>query len=264
MIENSLLHTLVDDLTAFAKNLDIVLSNERDLQVRLAMYLDKLSYYDKVEVEYAIPLETLGFHRLPRKKKGETEEGKEPFEGCAHNFPWPNDIYADIVVEKNGEYAIVELKYGTRTIAEDTYNCSRFGTKNSVPIIITQGAQDITMYKYCKDIRRIEFLSEKFSRLVGGVALIITNDHLYWEEPKIKPVGYENFSLHEGNDLKEVKWRPEFSKKVIKSHPDFSLAKSYHCHWENTAWDNTGKDEAKMKKGYIFRYLLTVVEKIKI
>lgn len=260
MNKSNILDTLAADLNKFAKNLDRVLSNERDLQVRLAMYLKDLkSHYDEVEMEYAIPLEILGYTKPPRRKNGETEKD-DNFEGSAYNFPWPHDIYADIVVKKDDKFAIVELKYGTRALNKSLYDHSRFGVGNAIPIIKTQGAQDITMYNYCKDIRRIEHLSEKFPNLVGGVALLITNDHLYWEEPT-NPVGYEKFSLHKGNDIKDIVWRPEFSEKVIKSHPDFSLAKSYHCHWEDTAWDNANKDEAKMKKGYIFRYLLTVVEK---
>jgi hypothetical protein len=257
-MSNSLIKTLSNDLDNFAKNLDIVLSNERDMQVRIAMYLHGLNHYDLVEVEYAVPLSTIGYKRPTRGAK------KTDFEGTQNEFPWPNDIYADIVVEKDGKFAIVELKYGTRVIDKSVRKHlssfeNRFGAPITDNIIKTQGADDIVMYNYVKDIRRIEHLSEKFPNLVGGVALLVTNDHLYWTKPT-PGVAYEKFSLHEGNSIHEVCWSEEFSKEVKASHKEFVLASTYTCHWKDTAFDKSGGDQAKQRKGCTFRYLLTSIE----
>jgi hypothetical protein len=204
----------------------------------------------------------LGTTGLPAQKKS---EGKAVFkDGADNNFPWPNDIYADIVVEKDGKFAIVELKYGTRVIDKSVRKHlasfeNRFGTPVTDNIIKTQGADDIVMYNYVKDIRRIEHLSEKFPSLVGGVALLITNDHLYWTKPT-PGVAYEKFSLHEGNSIREVCWSEEFSEEVKASHKEFVLAHTYTCHWKYTAFDKSGGDQAKQRKGCTFRYLISVIE----
>jgi hypothetical protein len=68
-MSNCLIKTLSNDLDNFAKNLDFVLSNERDMQVRIAMYLHGQNHYDSVEVEYAVPLSTIGYDRPTRAKK---------------------------------------------------------------------------------------------------------------------------------------------------------------------------------------------------
>jgi hypothetical protein len=115
------------------------------------------------------------------------------------------------------------------------------------------------MYNYCKDIRRIEHLSEKFPNLVGGVALLITNDYLYWTKPT-KSVAYDNFSLHDGNTIQKVEWRKSFSENVRASHPNFYLSSSYTCQWHDTARDHTNGEGKKQKKGYLFRYLLTTIK----
>jgi hypothetical protein len=273
-MSNNLIKTLSTDLDNFARKLDFVLSNERDLQVRIAMYLHELKHYDLVEVEYAVPLSTIGYQRPPRKPKdgdskdnenGDPKDGEEKcFNGIQNNFPWPNDIYADIVVEKDGKFAIVELKYGTRVIDKSVRKQlasleNRFGTPITDNIIKTQGADDIVMYNYVKDIRRIEHLSEKFPNLVGGVALLVTNDHLYWTKPT-PGVAYEKFSLHESNSIHEVCWSEEFSEEVKASHKEFVLASTYTCHWNDTAFDKSGGDQAKQRKGCTFRYLLTSID----
>jgi hypothetical protein len=165
---------------------------------------------------------------------------------------------------KDNQFAIVELKYGTRTI-QGRKNPPRFeeSLDTQISIVKTQGAQDIMMYNYCKDMRRIEYLSEKFPNLVGGVALLITNDYLYWTRPT-KSVAYERFSLHDGNVIQGVVWTEPFSQKVITSHPNFSLSNSYCCQWNDTAWNQTEGENTKQKKGRLFRYLLTVVDNSKI
>ena len=71
--------------------------NEREMQVRLAlhlMHLKKTGHYDNVHVEYPVPLQVL--------KKFYPNVGKQ------NEFPWKNDIYIDIVVEKDGQFAAVE------------------------------------------------------------------------------------------------------------------------------------------------------------
>ena len=259
MSDTGLLHTLVDDLRAFSGGLDRVLTNERDFQVRLAIYLHNLlqephGHYDFVEVEYAIPITELGYCKKSRKKSEVADVQVIP-----KHFPWANDIYSDIVVGKNGKYAIVELKYATRIFDKSLHTSTRFGQKTETDIIKTQGARDIVMYNYCKDIRRIEHLSEKYENLEGGVALLITNNHLYWNRPKSEEVAYRMFSTHEGNVVNRVEWKEKFSPTVVSSHPGFTMTGTYVFRWNDTLWDKTGGDVKKEKAGCKFRYLLTVV-----
>lgn len=78
-MSETLLHILKADLDRFARALDTVLTNERDMQVRIAMYLRQQNYYDAVEVEYAVPLELIGYAKLSRRNTD--------FEGRKNNFP---------------------------------------------------------------------------------------------------------------------------------------------------------------------------------
>jgi hypothetical protein len=274
----ALLKVLEEDVNEFARTLNRVLSNERDLQVRLAMYLKDTKHYDEVEVEYAIPLSLLELKKPDEKNVNGVESELDEFEGKkSFNFPWPNDIYFDIVVYKNREYAIVELKYATKKISDEVVNTlysrapikTRFGVSVNEIAMKNQRGQNLIMYRYCKDIRRIEYLCGKNwkepqgpqknmpTHIVGGIALLITNDHLYWTKPQKKDAAYQNFSLDGGKEIQDVSWHGNSSH--LDDYPNFSLAYPYTCTWKNTAWNPANGNPTLAKDGSVFRYLLTVI-----
>lgn len=101
------------------------------------------------------------------------------------------DIYIDIWVEINEKVYPIELEYKTIqcTLKDDS---EEYKLKQ-------HGACDIGCYLYLKDVKRIEELSESLGDNFGkGFAIMLTNDHLYWDQPKTTPgtTAYTNPQLY--------------------------------------------------------------------
>ena len=174
--------------------------NEKDLQVNLALYL--MSKYT-IHLEYHVPKE-----ELPQK---------------GTHYPWAEkNLSIDIVVERDGEYVPIELKYKTRSLPESA-QIMRFGIPMDASTIIkNQNAQDIGRYAFWKDVRRLEQLNERFNKVVGGIAVFVTNDKSYTTTPRIQTVGYFDFRMSTGSLIEgELCWKGANGSKVtLKSdHP---------------------------------------------
>ena len=246
-----MINELMQDCKDWISDLTEVMRNEREMQVRLAMYLKKTRHYDNVHVEYPVPLQVL--------KKFYPNVGKQ------NEFPWKNDIYVDIVVEKDGQFVAVELKYATRAISVQPGVFYQPVPAN-IKIIKNQEASNITMYNYWKDVHRIEALTH-IPKVIGGVAIILTNNKLYWEKPKHNPA-YSNFSTAEGRTVKEkMTWNTknngeDVSKEISGGHPNFQIDGSYECHWDDTkitVKDTQGNSLEKKSPDW-FRYMITEVK----
>ncbi|MGM9862391.1 MAG: hypothetical protein ACI30W_07325, partial [Muribaculaceae bacterium] len=123
---------LVDDIIAdihrYLKGCGRIHFNERDLQIRLAMYLRATGSYDDVDVEYYVP--------------------KSVFPQGA--YIWNSEMKVDIVVKGQGEYVPIELKYKTKAITESSL--IRFGESLSdAQITKNQAAQNLAKYDFWKD-----------------------------------------------------------------------------------------------------------------
>ena len=127
--------------------------NERDLQVNLALFLKNKGYYKNVFLEYSLPTKML----YPNSKSSA-------------------DVRIDIVVEKNGKFIPIELKYKTEKVTGELH---RFGEKPLGTILKKQGAQNIGKYSFWKDIERIERIKENFKNVQTGYCVFITNDKSY-------------------------------------------------------------------------------------
>lgn len=241
---------LKQDCEKWVSSLKEVLANERDMQVSLAIYLSTSGHYDKVHVEYAVPLPMFEKHGF-EVPKHEHKNWSTP-----ENFPWHNQMYIDIVVEKDGKYAVVELKYAT-TYIDKKPTIFAEEVPNGIETVKKQGAQDIVMYNYWKDVRRIEAVS-RFPNAVGGVALIISNDKAYWSVPRALS-GYLPFSPCEGNTVGpgRLVWNDSIGDTAKEAYPPFRLDGSYPCHWENTHIPV----RARTKGLEPFRYMMTVIYK---
>lgn len=240
--KSSLLATLRADLEALLATNKELMFNERDFQVRVASWLSESGHYDDVDMEYAVPKEELAVRGV---KIGEP------------SFPWNNDLSIDVVVEKDGEFAAVELKYATRPVDA---KIDRFGEpmKTDCLIVKEQSANDIVMYNYWKDVRRVETLTRCYPKVKGGVALIVTNSAIYWKE--LRPdAGYRAFSTSEGNTLRPglLEWDKSIAASVLRSHPAFELSGTYPCRWTDTAV--TARSAIGREKAP-FRYLISMVE----
>lgn len=237
-----MLKTLNQDCGNWISNFGELIMNERHMQVELADYLRKTGHYDKVYVEYIVPLKMLGAQNFPIPQY-QNNKWTMPMA-----FPWHNQMRIDIMVEKDGKFAAVELKYATAYI-DKVLTVFGQSLPKGIEIIKYQGAQDLVMYGYWKDVRRIEAL-KSFPNVVGGVALIVANDSVYWTKPAGKPA-YLPFSTHEGNTVcKNLIWTCATSK----SAPSFKLNGTYTCHWKDTQIPfRARKDNAP------FRYMLSVI-----
>ena len=208
----SLIDIVRADVMAFLESNDELLFNERDFQMHLATWLrNSANLYDDVDVEYYVP-------------KCELE-----------NYVWESELRLDIVVNKGGEYCPVELKYKTKKVERQL---TRFDEKlhDKVVVMKNQGAQDLGMYDFWKDVRRVELVRNRFERVKGGLAVFVTNDPLYTKKSRENSNNFL-FNMDEGKHSVVKHWQnPEST--CAKTHPDFEVEKEYGIKWHQRTIDN--------------------------
>ena len=163
----------------------------------------------------------------------------------------PQNLYIDIVVEKDGEFLPIELKYKTAPLDE---NISRFGeTIPNADVLKNHGARDLGAYDFWRDVSRIECLMKRFGNVKNGIALFLTNDQGYWTLPKdgTNP-NYANFSMKDGKHSQKKHWQGNTAMSAAR--PSFNVNKVYELEWlpqkeKGYKWSN--KD---------FRYCLLKIE----
>lgn len=228
IMANNLIQQVHTDVEQFLSGEGVLFSNESDLQLRLSCYLKHLGHYDRVEVEYYVPFKELQL--LNPSLKPAKNPVKNPV-----NFPWDSDLYIDIVVEKDGQFVPIELKYPTKDIKG---SFSRFGVAVTakVPMLKNQGAQDIVRYNYWKDVRRIEALHGAYPDTIdGGLAVMVTNDPSYRTSPTSNSFGYSRFSIKDGRVVTQPQDRNmawQNNVKVAATHPKFEIDNSYVIQWQ--------------------------------
>lgn len=195
------------DIVSFIQSNGKLLFNERDFQTQLAVWLRQShNAYDDVALEYYVPKICLG-----------------------DEYIWEQeDLRMDIVVEKDGEFVPVELKYKTKNAR---VSLSRFGVKleGLHEVMKNQGAQDHGRYDFWKDIRRIELVRKHFTNVKGGLAVFMTNDEAYTKEPRATS-NNQAFSMCAGLHDKRKTWKDPKSKSA-QSRPDFTLERDYAINW---------------------------------
>ena len=213
---NTLVENLSSDIAHFfesKKKSSDVFCNECDLQLQLARYLF-CSY--KIHLEYFIPYSAV---EAQMKSKLLSE----------HDYK-PQNLYIDIVVEKDGEFLPIELKYKTMPINAEVY---RFGEKlEKVEIIKNHGARDLGAYDFWRDVSRIECLIKRFNNVKNGIALFVTNDQGYWTLPKMGTnPNYANFSMKDGVHSREKTWQGNTAMSAAR--PSFNVNKEYELVWKD-------------------------------
>lgn len=189
--------------------------NERDFQIQLAMYLSACKEYDKVDLEYYVP--------------------QAIFEG---KYLWENELKIDIVVSKDGVFCPIELKYKTKAVNNEP-EMIRFGIRlntfnvdlSNVRILKNQSAQDLGMYDFWKDVKRIELLKEYFPTVNNGLCVFVTNDKQYMNTPKSTSNNF-NLAMNEGHHGPCRHWQDETSTCAI-THKSFDLSNDYNINWKN-------------------------------
>ena len=201
----SLVDLVRNDVCAFLESNDELLFNERDFQMHLATWLrNSGNRYDDVDVEYYVPRQEL------------------------ENYVWDSELRLDIVVKKDGEYCPVELKYKTKKVERQISRFDEDLTGNVV-VMKNQGAQDLGMYDFWKDVRRVELVRNRFERVKGGLAVFVTNDNAYTKASKTTSNNYL-LNMNEGVHSRQKHWaNPEST--CAKTHPNFEVEKEYSIEW---------------------------------
>jgi hypothetical protein len=210
---SNLIEIVKKDICAFLRSNEKLFFNERDLQMHLATWLRKSeNNYDNVDIEYYVPCQAL------------------------NNYVWETELRLDIVVKKDGKYCPVELKYKTKKVERQI---SRFDEFLSEKIIVMkeQGAQNLGMYDFWKDVRRIELVRNRFKSVCGGLAVFLTNDVFYTKGSK--PSSNNHLFSMIGNVPHSTKkhWSNPNST-CAKTHPNFEAEKAYDIEWHSRKIDD--------------------------
>lgn len=212
-----LIDNVIHDISDFLASNDEFFFNERDFQMHLAIALKRTSHYEDVDVEYTIPLDEI--NKL------------SPIHPMKDVYPWCTELRIDIVVKKGNEYCPIELKYKTKSL-RDNVIIDRFGEQmNSSNLIKNQGAQDLGMYGFWKDVYRIELLKRRFPKTIkGGVCVFLTNDNSYRCENKKAGTNDAAFSMKEGKHTPNRNWG-DVNSKIANDNPNFILSSQYEIKW---------------------------------
>lgn len=217
-----LVKLVYSDICAFLKSNEELLFNERDFQMQLAAWLhNSNNHYDDVDVEYYVPCQEL------------------------EDYVWESELRLDIVVKKSDEYCPVELKYKTKKVE---HQISRFDEMLGEKVVVmkNQGAQDLGMYDFWKDVRRVELVRNRFERVKGGLAVFLTNDKGYLKEGK-PTSNHIQFSMTEGPHNGSRRWLNADSA-CAKRHPDFEVEREYNIEWHHRTIENI-----------VFHYCITII-----
>ena len=107
-------------------------------------------------------------------------------------------------------------------------------------IMKDQGAQDLGMYDFWKDVRRVELVRNRFERVKGGLAVFVTNDKFYTKPSRSTSNNYL-FNMDEGKHATKKHWRlPE--SVCAKNHPNFEVEREYTIEWHNRMVDGVKID----------------------
>lgn len=240
MTKNLFLNSVRQDVINFLCQQNQLLLNERHFQVELARYQgDK---YSHVYTEYLVPLDEIT-QRKPFGSKDEypwLDEVSAKHSGSGNSQSGSSDtqlIYIDIVVEKDGEFVLVELKYPTDQVFVNDTDLTPKPTLFGEPFLTNSkllnrdAAQPHHSYLYWKDVRRMEVIKTRFKHVVGGLAVFLTNDKSYKRGP-IRSVKYANFCIKDGRKVNGptlLDWAN--NSKMVKSHPNFIIDGNYTCNW---------------------------------
>ena len=208
---SSLIEIVRQDVFAFLESNNELLFNERDFQMHLATWLrNSANHYDDVDVEYYVPKTEL------------------------KNYIWDSELRLDIVVKKDGEYCPVELKYKTKKVEKQL---TRFDEvlHDKVVVMKNQGAQDLGMYDFWKDVRRVELVRNRFKNVKGGLAVFVTNDPLYTKKSRENSNNFL-FNMDEGKHGTAKHWQNPDST-CAKTHPDFEVEREYAIEWHSRTID---------------------------
>ena len=134
----------------------------------------------------------------------------------------PDRRYVDIWLPDSG--TAIELKYLTRT-AVIVHEEEEFRLRD-------QSAQDLGRYGFCLDIARLEGIIER-GRARDGYAILLTNEHLYWNPPNKADGNDAEFVLHQDREITgKLSWGPRTSASTLKGRETpIEIRGRYRAYW---------------------------------
>ncbi|MGX1901616.1 hypothetical protein ACT3HK_09660 [Thermolongibacillus altinsuensis] len=87
------------------------------------------------------------------------------------------------------------------------------------------GAEDCGRYDFLKQVEKLEKITTGRDN-IKGIAILLTNDHLYWSEPTRANTVDSYFRIHENRILTgELKWLEHASAGTTKGREDSIVIK---------------------------------------
>ena len=122
----------------------------------------------------------------------------------------PDRRYVDMWLP--GSRTAIELKYPTRG-AVVLHEEEEFRLRD-------QDARDAGRYDFCLDIARLEGIFDA-GKANDGYAILLTNDHLYWNRPRKVDAIDADFVLHEDREITgALAWRPRAGAGSVAGRRD--------------------------------------------
>lgn len=139
----------------------------------------------------------------------------------------------DIWADKGNDQIALEVRYKTGLL-HTIYKDKSINLKN-------QGAQDISRYDFLKDLEKIEYIIMNRPG-TKGYAVIITNDHNYWEKPhKVTSVD-EDFRIYQGRNVHGLlSWKNASNGTTHKREESIHIKGQYIMDWQPFLTLGSGK-----------------------
>lgn len=154
-------------------------------------------------------------------------------------------VYHDISVqEAQRDQVFIELKFTTRFLDVESAG-ERFQLKD-------QRAQDVRRYDFLADIERLETTVAAYEDS-RGVAILLTNDRTYWDQPDKEDTIDADFRLHPGNGplTGDLEWSEHAAAGSTENRNDpIHLSHAYALTWRDYSEPAPDHDFGQ------FRYLL--------
>ena len=141
----------------------------------------------------------------------------------------------------------IELKYKTRRLDVELYG-EQFW-------LLDQRAHDNGRYDFLADLERLEYVVKK-GAVERGIAILLTNDPLYWTRPRLTDTVDAAFQLEDGRVLRgELAWRTAGDRGPRET--PIALRGSHDLVWRDYAVVNSGRPgtETVGARYRAFRYL---------
>ncbi len=133
----------------------------------------------------------------------------------------------DIRAQTNEQALAVELKYctGGRLRLED--RCEKF-------VLRDHSAHDTRRYDFLKDVRRLESVVSA-SGASSGVAILLSNEPIYWGQPRRPDTQDAEFRIHEGRVVEgDLGWTGKPAEGTNRRRKErIRILGRYTCKWSD-------------------------------